>query len=944
MSIADSDVETVCSIAGVSRDVATRTDNAVTQANNNNVERAINELFDDPETAAKKYNNAWDDTAFSAGRDGDDTQNPGNIPAFNIQGPDEVSNYQNSTNPTRPPSRAANRSPLGRLVDLTASEGAGIADSAYVPGAPTTAADEDADLRRALAESAAQSGVPAQEVGVMDNDPNVKYFGPANRPDYQQDQWALVPTKTDSNSATADPPPSARQRIQGAPAFLRSLNDHRLGAIISIYHSIPLARNVLLSYAAGSAVKDYGSHMDWWKGQPIMGPARDGEEADASPDGVFPSFVDELQRLLAFLDTTDRSYGSADVIAKTYDIDPTHGGWAPPDLDHNFFDALKKVGEGIPNCRYDQLETLGKGQPIFPKDKLGEKADGSFNEESDEKPDEDLSDDEDTARFISLDVGSNDINFQWQEVDTLYDALDRLFWHHALGPQPWDPEDSKTATLVEPSAVLTIRFNGEGLQRTCDIPAVLYVDRYVEERKNLAIELQVHMNQLRQTGLKGAEDWKKSILKCHHGANDQEAHAWLDKSHGSRDCWQKVIQTCEDLMQRLRQDAQWRQVRERVGLGNAPTMNDLFALQNTSVCSFTDDESQKYAALQEKVRLATEQLAYIETQLSEMETRHRQCLEALNNASKVLTCREEEADAEFESKYIHKSDPERYQPHCWNPTHKYHLRGVATAPGIAYLWAKEDGDLMQFEDQPDTKLLGQWWKVGYAANEPHPITVEKTTLGDVLVAAGSESKHPILVYATAEAYEEDPVPLSQALRMFVQADNRSFQQELGEEQSHESAPAPTVPTRDGNTWEGIDFASSTKRKHSRSSSLATLGSTGHGSDREMLLYNDTFDDDDGKGPTTSHQEFASPASQPNKLGGLVESLATCRTTENVPLKLSSDDHLVGAESRGPEMQERQGRPMSFLARPDKPATDVMNMDMEVDEELLNTPSNSGKPS
>lgn len=178
--------------------------------------------------------------------------------------------------------------------------------------------------------------------------------------------------------------------------------------------------------------------------------------------------------------------------------------------------------------------------------------------------------------------------------------------------------------------------------------------------------------------------------------------------------------------------------------------------------------------------------------------------------------------------------------------------------------------------------------------------------------------------------------------MFVQVDNRSFQQELGEEQSHESAPAPTVPPRDGNTWEGIDFASSTKRKHSRSSSLATLGSTGRGSDREMLLYNDTFDDDDGKGPTTSHQEFASPAPQPNKLGGLVESLATCRTTEHAPSKLGSDGDLVGAEPRGPEMQERAGRPMSFLARPDKPAADVLNIDMEVDEELLNTSSNSGK--
>ncbi|KAK8038199.1 hypothetical protein PG994_014966 [Apiospora phragmitis] len=922
MSVADADVDTLCSIAGMSRDVAIRS----LQANHNNLERAINEYFDDPESA-KKYDNAWDDTAFSAGRDGDDTQNPGGtIPAFNIQGPDEVSNYQNSTGPTRPPSRAANRSPLGRLVDLTASEAACIADSAYVPGAPTTAADEDADLRRALAESAAQSGVP-QEVGVVDNDPNVKHFGPANRPDYQQDQWALVPTKSDGNTPAADPPPSARKRKQGAPAFLRSLNDHRLGALISIYHSIPLARNVLLSYAAGSAVKDYGSHMDWWKGQPIRGPAQDGEEADASSEGVFPSFVDELQRLLAFLDNTDRSYGSADVIAQTSDIDPTNGSWAPADIDHNFFEALRKVGDEIPNCQYGRLETVGKAHYIFPRKKPDERSDKESDAKS-EKPDEEPNDDEETARFMLLDVGANDHNFAWGEVDSLYDALDRLFWHHALAPQRWDPEESKAATLVQPSDVLTIRFNGQGLQRTCDIPAVLYVDRYTEERKGMAAELQVHVHQLKQTGLKAIEDWKKSILECHHGENDQ-AHKWLGRSHGSRDCCQKVIKTCEDLMQRLRQDAQWRQVRERVGQGNAPTMEDLFALQNTSAYSFTEKESEKYAALQEKIQLAREQLKCIETQMSKMEMRHRQCLEALSNASKILTCREEEADAEFESKYIHKSDPERYQPQFWNPIHKYHLRGVAIAPGIAYLCAKEDDDLMQFEDQPETKLDGQWWKVGYAAKDAHPITVERTTLGDVLVAAGSESKNPILVYATEAAYEEEPMPLSQALRMFVQVDNRSFQRELSEEQTHESAPAPDVPSLD--SWQGIDFASATKRKHSRSSSLATLGSTGRGSDREMLMYNeDAFEE-----PTTSHQEFASPAPQSNKLGGLVESLATCRTTESAPSKLSSDGDLLGLESREPEMQERVGRPMSFLARPsssEKPAVDVMNMDMEVDEE------------
>ncbi|KAK6855983.1 hypothetical protein PG995_008134 [Apiospora arundinis] len=184
MSPSEDDIEMLCTVIQVTREVAIRS----LQANGNNVDRAINDYYDDSKNVKKQYEPAWDDKAFSAGREGDDTQGPvthNDFPTFQIQGADETSNYQNSTNPTRPPSRAANRSPLG---------------------APTTTADEDADLQRALAESAAQSGVPLQEVGVVDIDTNVKHFGPANRPDYQQDQWAMVPTKADGNTSAVEPP------------------------------------------------------------------------------------------------------------------------------------------------------------------------------------------------------------------------------------------------------------------------------------------------------------------------------------------------------------------------------------------------------------------------------------------------------------------------------------------------------------------------------------------------------------------------------------------------------------------------------------------------------------------------------------------------------------------------------------------------------------------
>ena len=91
--------------------------------------------------------------------------------------------------------------------------------------------------------------------------------------------------------------------------------------------------------------------------------------------------------------------------------------------------------------------------------------------------------------------------------------------------------------------------------------------------------------------------------------------------------------------------------------------------------------------------------------------------------SKVLTCREEEADAEFHAKYIHKDDPERYEPQLWDPSLRYELHGVATDPDITYLCVRREDDLIDLEGQVSAPR-DQWWKVGYSANDANPITVE----------------------------------------------------------------------------------------------------------------------------------------------------------------------------------------------------------------------------
>lgn len=98
----------------------------------------ISEWFDDSGKFKRKYSSTpprsgpWDESAFAAGRDGE--SNNAGI-SFNVEGPEMAviqgvtpppdNNWPPSGAPSRPPSRANNVSPLGRVVDWTASAASG---------------------------------------------------------------------------------------------------------------------------------------------------------------------------------------------------------------------------------------------------------------------------------------------------------------------------------------------------------------------------------------------------------------------------------------------------------------------------------------------------------------------------------------------------------------------------------------------------------------------------------------------------------------------------------------------------------------------------------------------------------------------------------------------------------------------------------------------------
>lgn len=107
-------ISSLCEIAGFARPEAI----SRLKANGLDADRAIDEWLNNPDSSQYR----WDESAWSADRDGD--TNSAGI-GFHIQGPDVTASYHNSAAPTRPPSRTNNRSPLGRLVDLTAFQAAG---------------------------------------------------------------------------------------------------------------------------------------------------------------------------------------------------------------------------------------------------------------------------------------------------------------------------------------------------------------------------------------------------------------------------------------------------------------------------------------------------------------------------------------------------------------------------------------------------------------------------------------------------------------------------------------------------------------------------------------------------------------------------------------------------------------------------------------------------
>ncbi|KAL7790935.1 hypothetical protein V8C37DRAFT_383706 [Trichoderma ceciliae] len=687
--------------------------------NNRNVETVVMQYFDNAENFRQKYALAWNESMFSADRDGATDNNTGI--SFHIESLDGNDIIQGVTPPppgysagapSRPPSRSNNRSPLGRMIDWTAGDAA---------GGPTMHSQEEDDMQRALRESAQEAGLSLdpQESGIMDQSTSTPYFGPANRSDYDQGNWAMVPVGPLKAKLSNAPSPSQRKRAPEAPAFIvqgsSSVGSHGLGGLLTILHQIPLARNILLQ--CGSPAASYGFNSEWWNGQEIVPPdvvlrqmqSEGPKWGDDDYDAAKPNFEEEIHRLMAFLDSTERGYGTVNTLT----------------------DSIPGAGSGVEKQFYERLgqENDEILEPLYQEATLVSVIGDDVGDEGNEK-----------ARFGLLEM--DHMRTEYAHIKTLYEAIDHLMWGDVLS---WHEanESSRMAMFKNMGEVLAIRVGNEGPPESFDIPETFYPERYLTSRKEEARRL-----------LSAWCETKNALARV--TTEEQRLQEWQndwnqltfnkrEMIYKARDQWQAFSNYLETAGRFQAMDASGYDTNKYPDYRDAP-------------CQINEEQAQHSEQVGE-VLLLTERI------LSDMETKTEDLRAQLEQI---------QAKQRFLSRLLTNPDkPGRPKPMTCK---KYLLRGVASDRDVVYVCQRLLSDSTESETLETP--VDQWWRLEFCPNEDQPVRSEKVEIERVLRDIWHDTKTPLLVYATEEAVSTPRAPLSDALNMFVKLDNKAFRQEL----------------------------------------------------------------------------------------------------------------------------------------------------------------------
>jgi hypothetical protein len=270
----------------------------------------------------------------------------------------------------------------------------------------------------------------------------------------------MVLGSSSAREVLLDPDAADRKREDSAPAFLKpSVDDYRLASILTIYHEIPLVREVFLN--RNNLLSDYGHDPEWWMGRIIESRTATLTEDGNTPWGEatpqqFDNFIREIQRLMAFLDKTERSYGSADALLNMPALILADGA----DVEINFFEAWKQA------CLKSNESSL---IPFI----FTEAVQPGSSENSPLQ----------SKQFAVLDLELPSPDSE-DEMDTIYDLADHALWSSS------GADVRSSAYLSQLGDVVTFRIGGPSDQcKMVRIPATWYPDRYLEDNREASLDM-----------------------------------------------------------------------------------------------------------------------------------------------------------------------------------------------------------------------------------------------------------------------------------------------------------------------------------------------------------------------------------------------------------------------------------------------------------------------
>lgn len=314
---------------------------------------------------------------------------------------------------------------------------------------------EEQELQQAVAMSL-NHGMGKQETGVTSG--NQAHFGKATRDEYDESAWAMTLFNTSSQEVVMSPDPEDRKRVAGEPAFIRpSSNNLYLGGFLTILHQIPLAREALL--LRNKVLFDYGQDSQWWNGQPINLPKIVTVHEGGDQDNDWDDIIFETQRLMAFLDSTDRSFGSSDALASL----------------KNLHDYASDSEEAITRFLETWHRAALRAQPDNALSTI-------FQTHAYKQTPFDDPADEDEP--ISKELFIFEPHLEQEPGQTLYDVLDNAIWSDRPGEQMDD------VWLEHLGELLVMKLDSYENAKSVDVkvPAVFYPDRYMSSCRELALE------------------------------------------------------------------------------------------------------------------------------------------------------------------------------------------------------------------------------------------------------------------------------------------------------------------------------------------------------------------------------------------------------------------------------------------------------------------------